>query len=387
MIYLTFIIPIITCLVLFFRFRRETVWLEYLVVFTPSVAASILTQFIMVRYNADDTEYLGSYTVAVQHYDTWNEWVHRTCYRRVKTGKNSYTSVPYDCSYCQTHPEYWVAIQNTGKEERIAKADYEKIVRLWGTPQKFIDMHRRYFTKDGDAQRHDWNGNRQHAITYTTDHSYENRTQASSSLYRFSKVTEQDVKDFRLAQYPKSYHTDAFGITREDHRPVLGAKVDEEAQRSFQFINGYYGKKYQFRIYVCLFPDASASVVDKQRDLWKGGNKNELVLCIGTDKDVSRVKWASTFSWCDDTSLEVRLKQHLTESDTLDFSLLASEVEKGLQQGQWHRKNFEEFKYIEVDMTEAQYVWFFIIILALNIGLSVFVVKNDIRNDEYRYRY
>ena len=135
MIYLTFIIPIITCLVLFFRFRRETVWWEYLVVFIPSVVASILTQFIMVRYNADDTEYLGSYTVAVQHYDTWNEWVHRTCYRRVKTGKNSYTSVPYDCSYCQTHPEYWVAIQNTGKEERIAKADYEKIVRLWVTPQ------------------------------------------------------------------------------------------------------------------------------------------------------------------------------------------------------------------------------------------------------------
>ena len=386
MIYLTFIIPVVTCLILFFRFRQKTVWWEYLVVFIPSVAASFLTQFIMVRYNADDTEYLGSYTVAVQHYDKWNEWIHKTCYRTVKTGKTS-TTIPYDCSYCQTHPEYWVAIQNTGKEERLTRADYQKIVKLWGTPQQFIDMHRRYHTKDGDAQRHDWNGKRLHAITYTDEHSYENRTQASSSLYRFSTVTEEDVKQFGLANYPKSYHTDSFGITREDHRPVLGAKVSEEVQRTFQFINGYYGKKHQFRIYVCLFPDGSASLADKQRDLWKGGNKNELVLCIGTDKDLKRATWASTFSWCDDTSMEVHLKQRIAESDTLDLMQLASHVEDGLNRGLWHRKNFEDFKYIEVDMTETQYVWFFFIILLLNIGLSVFVVKNDISNDSYGFRY
>ena len=200
-------------------------------------------------------------------------------------------------------------------------------------------------------------------------------------------MTPEDVKDFGLQEYPKEYHIDCYGVTREDHRPILGAKVSEEAQRTFQFINGYYGKKHQFRMYVCLFPDGSASQAEKQRELWTGGNKNELVVCIGTDKSASRVKWANTFSWCDDTSMEVYLKQYLAGCDSLNFVDLGVKVIDGLQSGKWHRKNFEDFKYIKVEMTEAQYIWFFIIIVLLNIGVSAFVVLNDIRNEDYYFKY
>ena len=387
MVYLTFIIPIVTCLILFFKFRRETVWWECLVVFVPSVGASFLAEHVMVQYNVHDTEYHGSYAVAVRHYDTWNEWIHRTCYRHVKSGKST-VSIPYDCSYCQTHQEYWVAIESGGKERRISRSDYRKLVSLWGTQEQFIDMHRHYYTKDGDAQQYAWNGNRLHALTFTDSHHYENRTQAASTLYRFPEVSEEDVKAFALNDYPKEYHIDCYGVTREDHRPILGAKVGEEAQRMFQFINGYYGKKYQFRIYVCLFPDGSMSQADKQRDLWKGGNKNELVVCIGTDKAASRVKWVSTFSWCDDTSMEVYLKQYLSGCDSLDLVALGKHVEEGLNAGKWHRKNFEDFKYIKVEMTESQYILFLVIIVLVNIGLSVYVVTNDIRNGNgYKYYY
>ena len=386
MIYLTFLIPIVTCLVLFFKFRKETVWWEYLLVFIPSVGASFLTEHIMIRYNTHDTEYHGSYAVAVRHYDTWNEWIHRTCYRTVRVGKHT-RHIPYDCSYCKTHHEYWVAIESSGKERRISRSDYQKLANLWGTQEQFIDMHRRYYTKDGDAQQYAWNRQPLHALTFTDSHSYENPTQAASTLYRFSDVTPEDVKDFGLQEYPKEYHIDCYGVTREDHRPILGSKVSEEAQRTFQFINGYYGKKHQFRMYVCLFPDGSASQAEKQRELWKGGNKNELVVCIGTDKSASRVKWASTFSWCDDTSMEVYLKQYLAGCDSLNLVDLGVKVVDGLQSGKWHRKNFEDFKYIKVEMTEAQYIWFFIIIVLLNIGVSAFVVLNDIRNEDYYFKY
>ena len=381
MIYLTFLIPIGTCLVLFFKFRKETVWWEYLLVFIPSVGASFLTEYTMIQYNAHDTEYHGSYAVAVRHYDTWNEWAKRTCSRSVGSGKNRRT-VFYDCSYCQTHPEYWVAIESSGKERRISRSDYQKLIKLWGTKEQFIDMHRHYYTKDGDAQQYAWNGAPLHALTFTDAKSYENRTQAASTLYRFSDVTPEDVKAFGLQNYPKEYHIDCYGVTREDHRPILGAYASEEAQRTFQFINGYYGKKHQFRIYVCLFPNGSASQAEKQRDLWKGGNKNELVVCIGTDNSASNINWVSTFSWCDDTSMEVYLKQYLAECDSLNLIELGSKAVDGLNAKKWHRKNFEDFKYIKVEMTEAQYIWFFIIIVLLNIGLSAYVVMNDVTNDD-----
>lgn len=379
MLYLTFIIPIATCLLLFFKFREKTVWWEYLLVFIPSVCASFLTEHAMIRYNADDTEYYGSYAVAVRHYDSWNEWIHRTCYRHVKSGKTT-VSIPYDCSYCQTHSEYWVAVESGGKERRISRSDYEKLVRMWGTREQFIDMHRHYYTKDGDAQQYAWNRQPLHALTFTDKHSYENRTQAASTIYRFSDVMPEDVKAFGLQDYPKEYYMDCYGVTREDHRPILGAQVSEEAQRTFQFINGYYGNKYQFRIYVCIFPDGSVSQAEKQRDFWKGGNKNELVVCIGTDKSVEDIKWASTFSWCDDTSMEVYLKQYLTESVTLDFGEFGCKVVEGLESGKWHRKNFEDFKYIKVEMSETQYILFFIVIVLLNIGLSAYVINNEYEN-------
>ena len=95
------------------------------------------------------------------------------------------------------------------------------------------------------------------------------------------------------------------------------------------------------------------SQAEKQRDLWKGWQQEELVVCIGTDKSASQVKWASTFSWCDDTSMEVYLKQYLAECDSLNLVDLGAKVVDGLQSGKWHRKNFEDFKYIKVEMTEG----------------------------------
>lgn len=73
MIYLTFLIPVITCIVLFVWHRKRTVWWEYLVVFLPSVGASFLTEWTIKIVNVADIEYLGTYAVAVQHYDDWDE--------------------------------------------------------------------------------------------------------------------------------------------------------------------------------------------------------------------------------------------------------------------------------------------------------------------------
>ena len=49
-------------------------------------------------------------------------------------------------------------------------------------------------------------------------------------------------------------------------------------------------------------------------------------------------------------------------------------------QKQWKRKNFSDFKYVSVELSNNEYWAIIIIMLLLNIGLSVWVVTNDYRN-------
>ena len=376
MIYLAFFIPFITCLILYFKYRKETVWWEYLVVYIPSILAALLTEFCINRYNTADTEYLGSYAVSIRHYEEWNEWVHRTCACSVGTGKHRHT-VSYDCSYCQEHPEEWVALLNNGSSRYISEHDYNVLVSRWNTRRIFIDMHRDYHTVDGDAQQYNWDGSWQTAYTYTDSQQYENRTQASNSLYKFREVTEEDKKFYGLFDYPDIGVEDKDRVLYMDQNPIMGASLPDSINQKFRFINGCYGKQKQFRIYVCLFPSQSADAGEMQRSAWKGGNKNELTVCIGTDSLAKKVNWVSSFSWCDNTSLEVSLKQYLLQQDTLDLSSFGDEIIRNLNQDKWERKEFKDFQYITIDVTPMQYLLFIIVIVLVNIALSWYVVTNE----------
>lgn len=379
MIYLTFIIPVITCLILFLQYRKSTVWWEYTVVLLPSVLVSFATEWGMVRYNTDDTQYLGSCANSVRHYDDWDEWIHQTCYRTMKSGKTT-ISVPYDCSYRLYHEEKWVACFDDGSEREIDRPTYQSYLRQWNTPMQSIDMNRRYYRKDGDAQQYAWNRQWYNALTFTEPDSYENRLRGARTLYDLSEVSREDIDLYHLKDYPPLRYTDRFGLERTDHQPIQGATVSDSLQRRFQFINGYYGARYQFRIYVVLFPGQPVTASVEQRNLMEGGNKNELVVCIGTDSTATRVSWANTFSWCDNPALEVRLKQTLATQDTLCLYALADEVESGLADGLWHRKEFSEYGYIKVDLSPLQSILFLLIVLVVNIAVSLWVVRNQYRN-------
>jgi hypothetical protein len=49
-------------------------------------------------------------------------------------------------------------------------------------------------------------------------------------------------------------------------------------------------------------------------------------------------------------------------------------------QKEWKRKEFSDFKYLSVELSDKQYWGIIILMLLLNIGLSVWVVTNDYRN-------
>ena len=370
-----FALPFLVAIFLLLFFRKETVWWEYVIVIIPSLLFFIITRCIMISVNENDVEYLGGYITKVRHYDEWDEWITRTCSREVPDGKDAngntkYRTEYYDCSYRDYHPERWTYFDDEGDEHWLYfKEEFDKIRLQFGTSMNFVDMHRDYYRIDGDAQDYYWDGNKSKIYTITNEHQYRNKIQNSRSTFNFIEITKKEADTLGLYDYPK--------IEEYDQNPILSkTPVDSKPIR---FLNGYYGREYQFRNYILLFNNSDVEISELQRSYWKGGNKNELVVCLGVD-DSLNVKWCNAFSWCDAPTLEVRTESYFSEVDSLDLEGYCSMIIKCLENGEWERKEFADFDYIKSEVSTTQELILLILVALYNIGISIFVVLNKIRN-------
>lgn len=147
---------------------------------------------------------------------------------------------------------------------------------------------------------------------------------------------------------------------------------------ALKFVNGFYGKKYQFRVYVLIFENESIEISELQRSYWKGGNKNELVVCLGMNG--AKVEWCNAFSWCDVPTIDVKTETFFVENGDFDLLAYSNLLRESLENGEWERKKFEDFEYIKAELTFAQEIVSLIISLILNIILAIVFIKNDESN-------
>ena len=375
--FLIYIIPFLVSVFLLFFFRKKVVWWEYIVMIAVPIVVSLIVRLIMVSYNNTDTEYLGDYITKVRHYDDWDEWVHRTCTRTVKSGKTTITQT-YDCSYRQYHPERWSYFDQDGEEHWLFyEEEFDEIVRRFGTKMIFVDMHRRYYTKDGDAQEYRWNGSEKTAWPVTHSHKYTNKLQNSRSIFNFEEIDKEYADSIGLYDYPP--------IEKYDQNPILShtIKLPKNQEDALRYTNGFYGKKHQFRVFVLLFENKDIEISEKQRSYWKGGNKNELVVCLGV-KD-NKVDWCNAFSWCDVPTIDVKTETYFTQNDTLDLKAYSDLLRESLDNGEWVRKNFEDFSYLKPELSLTQQIWILVISILLNVGFAIFVIKNNFENEDLWY--
>lgn len=373
-----FLIPFIVAIFLLCFYRKQTVWWEYIVLIVPSLLVSFLLKFAMTSYEMSSTEYLGNYVTTITHYDDWDEWIVKRCTRSVPCGRNSkgqtrYRTESYDCSYRKYHDQEWIMTDDLKNEIEITYDEYNRIKKLWQTPEIFKDMNRRYYRKDGDAQYHTWNNREETVRTITRPHRYDNKIKVSRSVFNFENIDDDDVKKYGLFDYPE--------IVNHDQIPILGYKnVTPLDIKKIQYINGTMGKKYQFRLYMLFFYNKDVSVSMKQQAYWVGGNKNEFVVCVGVDSLTRKTQWVNVFSWADSPSLEVHSEQFIRETDKIDIPKYCDWLKTRIPR-EWKRKEFKDFDYLEVELSNTQYVWILILTLIYNIGISIFLVRNDFRND------
>lgn len=384
MIALTITISVLVCLYLFIWQRSKTLWWEYLIMCAIPLLFITLASIAVLKLNSTGVEYRGYYARYIIHYEDWDEWVQQTCYRTISTGKTT-VSIPYDCSYRVYHPETWKAYFVGMGETEITPQAYAAFASAWGTPPQHIDCHRNYYRKNGNAEQYKYNGDRYQALTLAQLEYYENKIRASRSLYNLHYISLDEAKNLNLYPIPGGTQSADFnGVTFHDHNAVFGLPTChcqwvDSIQAAFRYINGFYGSRYQFRMYVCLFPSGGVERASQQRDYWVGGNKNEMVLCIGTDSMASTVRWVNTFSWCDNTELEAAVKSFVLSSPQLNLNKVADFTRLSLIKGLWHRKSFADFSYLDVEFTPNQFFIIISVMLLVQVLTAIFIIYNKYR--------
>ena len=364
-----YIIPFLTAMFLLLVFNKKMVWWEYMALIVPSLLFIFITQLIMVSVNSSDTEYLGGYINRITYYEPWDEMVR---VRHTRTDKDGDTEVYYTWER-EYHSERYTYVDNESSwEYHLSKKEYEVIKKRMGNNSVFRDMNRKYHRIDGDAYDIYWDKTIEHLYDITTPHSYTNKIKASQShtIFKYSDISEEDAKELGLYEYPD--------IKLMNQNPIIGRYASDKDKQRIKYINATYGKIHQFRIYMLFYEDKDIEISEQQKAYWQNGNKNEFVVCLGTQKD--SVVWCNPFSWCDEPKLEVLTRDYFIQNPKVDIDAYGKWLQTQIPT-KWKRKEFADFEYIRIGLSRGQYIALIIIMILLNIGISVFLVMNDIKNE------
>lgn len=379
-------IPFIFCLFLLIFFHKKVVWWEYIIVIVSSVIINFLVTTLMKVSNCQDTQYLGDYAIEVRYYEAWNEWVHKTCTRTRTDGKGHIHTSTYDCSYCRHHPEEWKMITSLKKSYSISKDDYKNICKLWGAVEKKVDLHRKYYTKDGDMFVCEWNNIDVNIIPITVSDSYYNKIKGSKSVFHYDEISKKEAKELGLFDYPQIIKYEVpfpQKMWQDTYQNCVIGLNDKCFSTKMNYINAKYGSTKHIRTYILFFKDKPYETAFKQESYWEGGNFNELVICLGVNSKTKTYDWVHTFSLEETPNLATKTKQWFISNDSLkNINIFPNWYENTLKEDSvWKCRDKEDFEYLKTELTNNQLIWLFVISLIICIGVSVFVIINGVDYD------
>lgn len=386
-----YILPLLSCIVLFMITGSYYEWHVYALVVGGSMAFTGLIHWLMYRHRTRTKEYLGSFIYSIRHDDAWVERQEYT--ERVSDGKGGYKEVRR-VRYIP-HPDEYSYETSIGNSYDFSRSEYDEICRLWGTSchhGQITGSHikggvRFYQTYEYDdllckLPTSDPFENRtvhRTMIPITEEQSYVNKIKNSNSIFRFEDISRKSAAEMGLWDYPDNYGYDM--------SPILGLDVDGTTDEQFRLFNAYYGAKHEFRLFLIFFDSSQQGIeiAEKQRSYWKGGNKNEFVVCLGISNGI--VDWCHAFSWMDEPVLSVKIEDYFRTNPTLDLMALHGWLREHLDE--WKRKEFSDFKYIRVGLNTLQYWSLFVLTIAANVTAEYFLVdethKSATRYNEYEY--
>jgi len=373
-------IPFITCLLLFFFFRHKTAWWELIIPLAVSFVFILVTKLLVESCQTKDVEYWTGWITEGQYYEKWTEeW--DTYVPATYDSDGNMTSAGHWEHHVQHHPPYWKMIDNNGLGYSITQRYYKHLASIFLNNNEVNLSHMNQTSHgDGDMWVTKWNNKRETMVVCTSMHNYTNRVQVSDSIFNFQEIEDTEG----LFDYPEIEDRTQVPSILGDGGPTL-----KTANRKLCIRNAELGRKKQVRMWILVFKNAPMQSALDQECYWKGGNKNEMVLCIGVD-DTYKVKWSYVFSWSEAEKVKIDIRQFAISQDTLDLDAIADNMGDAVNAG-FVRKEFADFSYLTVVPPFSAVLTVYIVTLLVNAGIAVFAVLNPFDADnptgERRYGF
>lgn len=356
-IYLALLIPAIAIAV---RLYFVQTWKAPLILAGLVVGLPFIFQACSVHSQTAANEILGGWVEDATYYERWNEYINRTCTRETgcttdKDGNRSCQTETYDCSYVENHPEYW-ELNTTLGSFNTSEENYNRLVQKFKN-HNFVEMNRNSYTIDGDAYTTSWNGDSAKFEPYFINHTYENRIQASQSVFNYKDVDTARYKLFPKQKAGNNGYSNSFLIE--------GGSIATNGNNVLNYYNGIYGKMREMRIIALVFRDKPIEYGIQQESYWKGGNKNEFVLAIGVNSD-GKINWVHPFSWTQNKELVFKVRDDIMAMGQFNDVAVANYLGQTVST-KFVRKQFKDFDYIDVKATPGAVMWCWITIALLTL--------------------
>ncbi len=361
-------IPLIMIPVLLYFFPRRIVWWELGIPLAASLIIVGICKYGTAAVQMRDIEYWGGWLTHAEYYEEWDETVpcRHPVYRTDSKGNSVFVGYAhsYDVDY---HPHYWLAHDSNGISKSISQQHFERLAEKFHS-RVFVDLHRSYHSIDGDKYVARWDGREETFTPFASIHTYENRVQASNSLFNFPEV---NPKEYGLFEYPEIQG--AYACT---HILGQGGPTMTAAERKLSVFNARVASSKQVWVWILVFNDRPFQAGIAQQNYWKNGNKNELVVTIGVDSQ-SIIQWCHVFSWTDVEKLKIDTRSQVIEQQGKPLDLvkivdrLGPEIEKS-----WDRKQFANFSYLTVEPPGWMVALTYFLVLIASVGASAWAIYN-----------
>lgn len=348
------LIPVISAVVMFAVYKHRATWWEYLLPTVVTLCLALPAKFLVETVQTNDTEYWTGYVVNVTYLEGWTE--HYTTTSTDSKG-NSHT----EHHYVYHSPEYFIT-DNNGCRIHVNYSTFEYFCQKFKN-KTFTDLFHFSQSSWGDGNEYDtaWDNKNETFTPCTSLHRYTNKIQAADSVFKFPEVSQDDKVAYGLYDYPGVY--DYYRC-----QSVLGFPGSD----LLDYWNAKLGKQKQIRMWLLNFPDQPAMAGQLQEALWDGGNKNDLVVCVGTSG--GKTTWCYAFSWSESHDLKQEIRDYVVSGHTVSeiISFMAAGVEK-----KWVRKQFADFDYLTVEPPVWAVVIVFILTIIVNGGVCWWAIHNE----------
>jgi hypothetical protein len=350
-------------------FRNQTIIIGGIGAILISFVLTGIVYWVDISSQTTAEEVWSGKITSVQYIEEWDEWIPPETHTYTDSKGNSHT---------ETTPGYWK--HHDAENSIITSDEGEMSVDCAPNGQEFNDS---YPNTDAELEKYYPIGQPTSSV-----HTYENKVQASYSIYRHKDIDLNNYKG--LSEYPRDVQN-YINVNR-----LIGNVPNyNNALAKLNEINTYLnksvpdtankGKMKSYKEVNIIFVNLGNKPINYAyalQDYWKGGNKNDFVITFSLDKN-NNIKWVYPFSWADSQKselLKIQVREYLSSKKNItDFVPIVTDISKMVEQN-FERKQFTDFAYLNVEMSTGAYI----ILVFLNIVLFVGGIILYIGNPELR---